>query len=118
MSATTVTTPASQEWFVQLDPAEQVRFLLYVAHELTIIARYFYVPQTDELTDPGAVRYVNEIQHRVAAHALDILADPAAGEHPPAYGCLTDCPPQYRLSGLVDGAVSRAASYLRPEGRS
>ena len=61
MSAAATPRPALQEWFRGLNQAEQVRFLLAVAHELTIVARHYYVPQSDELTEPGAVRFVNEM---------------------------------------------------------
>jgi len=63
------------EWFADLSAEDQIRFLLGLAPELTIVARAYYVPQESGLSDPAAVRAVNEIQHRVTAHARNILSD-------------------------------------------
>ena len=114
MGTATTPLPTLQEWFTGLSQTDQVRFLLLVAHELTVVARHFYVPQAEGFTDSEAVRHVNEIQHRVAAHASAILTDPAAGADPVAYGFLVECPDRGGLRGLVASAVSRAAAWVSP----
>jgi hypothetical protein len=113
MSATAAPRPTLQDWFTGLGPTDQVRFLLAVAHELTIVARGYYVPQSDALADAAAVRAVNEIQHRVVAHAAAILEDPAAGRDPVAYGWLEGVPERGGLPGWVAAAVRRAAAGVR-----
>jgi len=50
-----------------------VRFLLRFGWRLTLVARHYYGPQSDSLEVPAAVREINEIQHRVLAHALSVL---------------------------------------------
>jgi len=103
------------EWFVGLTADEQVRFLTGLAHELTVVARDFYVPQGTDLTDGTAVRLLNEIQHRVTAHARNILDDPAEGSHPAAYGFLDDVPARSDLLGLVRLAIEHARRRVEPQ---
>jgi hypothetical protein len=93
------------DWFAGLTADEQVRFLLDLAHELTVAARAYYVPQVQELTDGAAVRTLNEIQHRVTAHARNILDNPAEGTHRVAYGYLDAVPDHAGLPSHVRYAV-------------
>ena len=61
------------EQFTALSSQVQTRLLIELARELTLVARNYYVPGTLELNDPVAVRLINEIQHRVTAHAAQTL---------------------------------------------
>ena len=99
--------------FRALAPAERVRLLIRLARELTLVARDYYVPGTLDLTDPAAVRLVNEIQHRVTAHAEDCLGG-GGGDAPVGYGYVGDCWDHNGLAGLVHQAYARAYESVRP----
>ena len=43
-----------------LPHGQQLRVLVKFAHDLTIIARGTYVPQTEEMADPRRFRMLNE----------------------------------------------------------
>jgi hypothetical protein len=60
--------------FRSLSPVDQVRFLLRLAFRLTVVARDYYIPQSELLEDPVSVREINELQHRVTAHAFLVLS--------------------------------------------
>ena len=117
MSTTAPPRPTLQDWFGGLSRDDQIRFLLAVSRELTIVARGYYVPQSDDLTEPGAVREVNEIQHRVAAHAAAFLDDAAAAAHPVAYGSLADGMDRWGLRGQIASAVMRAREWISRQGQ-
>jgi hypothetical protein len=61
--------------FIPLSREEKVRFLLRLAHELTLVARESYEPGTEALTHPARVRAVNEIQHRILAFLIALVED-------------------------------------------
>src|SRR5262245_23597184 len=63
--------------YAGLTPQNRLRALARLAHGLTIMAREYYVPGTVDLTDPAAVREINELQHRVAAQVVALLDDHA-----------------------------------------
>jgi hypothetical protein len=54
-----------------LDPDQQVRWMLKLGAWLTIAARTFYEPGTDE-AEGSHLRGFNEIQHRVYARIRDL----------------------------------------------
>lgn len=54
-------------WLVGLPHEKKLLFLSALAHELTIVGRHSYRPQTEALEKPGQLRSVNEVQHRVLA---------------------------------------------------
>jgi hypothetical protein len=63
--------------FRSLPPAAQIETLVRLAFELTVTGRDTYVPASLELLHPERLRALNEVQHRVTAHALALLrADP------------------------------------------
>ena len=101
------------ETFRALTSGEQVRLLIRLARELTLVARHYYVPGTLELTDPAAVRLANEVQHRVIAHAENCLAG-ADTDAPVGYGFVADCWEHNGLSELVRAAYVRAYESVRP----
>ena len=98
--------------FRELSQDEQVRLLVRLARELTLVVRHYYTPGTDQLSDPAAVRMVNEIQHRVTAHAESCLAG-ADRDAPVGYGFITDCWDHNGLKELVRGAFTRAYGSVR-----
>jgi hypothetical protein len=98
--------------FRRLTPAEQVRLLIRLARELTLVARHYYVAGTLELADPSAVRLVNEIQHRVTAHAENCLTG-TDFDAPVGYGFVTECWDHNGLRELVLGAFARAYRSVR-----
>ena len=57
-----------------LSASEQLRVLTDYAHDLTVIARGTYVPQTDDIADPLRLRQLNEVQHRVTGHMRDLIS--------------------------------------------
>jgi hypothetical protein len=61
-------------WLAQQTDQEKSLFLAALAHELTIVARVTYVPQTEDLQHPRWLRWINEYQHRVAACQYQTLA--------------------------------------------
>lgn len=69
--------PAAQaegRWLVSLESRSKTVFLVTLMHELTIVGRSSYRPQSDELDKPWQLRKVNEIQHRVAACLRELLS--------------------------------------------
>jgi len=62
------------EWLAGLSEQEKAQFLAALIHELTIVARSTYRPQTEELENPRRMRKVNEIQHRIAACLRQVLS--------------------------------------------
>jgi hypothetical protein len=99
--------------FRALPRADQIRVLIRLARELTLVARNYYVPGTLELADPAAVRLVNEIQHRVTAHAENCL-EGADTDAPVGYGFITECWEHNGLHELVSAAYARAYQSVRP----
>lgn len=60
-------------WLAELPYEGKVLFLAALAHELTVVARNTYRPQTEELDKPSQLRSVNEIQHRILACLVQSL---------------------------------------------
>ena len=60
-------------YFSALNFEDQAGFLAGLAHELTIVARDTYEAGTENLTYPGRMRAVNEIQHRLTAFLAALL---------------------------------------------
>src|SRR5438128_711453 len=60
---------AEQEgrWLASLQEQRKLLFLSKLGHELTIVGRNSYGPQTEELDKPAQLRKINEVQHRVLA---------------------------------------------------
>ena len=59
--------------YLALNDTDQIQFLARFSHQLTITMRGAYEVGTDSLKDPVWARRVNEIQHRVAGHLLNLL---------------------------------------------
>ena len=57
-----------------LSAADQLRVLADYAHDLTIIARGTYIPQTEDIADPQRLRLLNEVQHRVTGHMRHLIS--------------------------------------------
>ncbi len=54
-------------WLAELPHEGKLLFLAALAHEITVVARNSYRPQTEELDKPSQLRSINEIQHRILA---------------------------------------------------
>jgi hypothetical protein len=65
----------SVETFINSSHAEKVDVLLRLAHELTILARDTYDPESDGVTNPSRLRSINEIQHRVIGFVLALMTN-------------------------------------------
>jgi len=65
-------------WFAALADRQKLRFLSVLGHELTVVGRNSYRPQTEELDKPAQLRRVNEVQHRVLACLAQLLAGTCA----------------------------------------
>src|SRR5262245_36401448 len=64
--------------FTGLPPASRFEALLRLAHELTIVGRDTYEASSLDLRHPHRLRSLNEVQHRIASHALALLTGDAA----------------------------------------
>jgi hypothetical protein len=61
--------------FSDLSSLEQARFLARFMYELTLEARNFYGPGSEQAIDATKLRFVNEVQHRVTRFIEQILLD-------------------------------------------
>jgi len=59
-------------WLAGLDRNEKVTVLARVAHELTMLARDTYEPGTRGVSDPGRLRAINEVMHRLTRRVLSL----------------------------------------------
>ena len=100
------------EQFTALSSQVQTRLLIELARELTLVARNYYVPGTLELNDPVAVRLINEIQHRVTAHAAQTLSG-CDTDAPVAYGFISDCWDHADLRQQVEDAFHRVYRRIK-----
>jgi hypothetical protein len=102
------------EAYHNLDRDDRLKFLLNFGYRLTIVARYFYVPGTEELESPAAVRAVNEIQHQVFAQAIAVIAgDDRRYPDDVFVPIVTDDVPDHgNLRGLVRWAFEEAVHGL------
>ncbi|MBB6096005.1 hypothetical protein HNQ60_004896 [Povalibacter uvarum] len=64
--------------FVDLSSIDKARFLARFMYELTLDARNFYSPGSNQDIDANKLRFVNEIQHRVTRFIEQILIDDPA----------------------------------------
>src|SRR4030095_15217290 len=72
------------KWFLTLSKAKRAELLAWLAHNLTIGARGFYVPQQPGLSDAERCRQLNEILHRVTSYLGHVLkGDEDTGWAPP-----------------------------------
>jgi len=105
------------EAYADLPPGEQARFLTRLAWELTLVGREYYTPGTEELTDPRALRAVNELQHSITQHVRALLENDAR-RYPDdvlVRGILDDTPDRSGLRRRVRDAFAAAYRYVRPE---
>jgi hypothetical protein len=54
--------------------SEQLRVLADYAHDLTVIARGTYIPQSEGISDPSRLQLLNEVQHRVTGHMRHLIS--------------------------------------------
>jgi hypothetical protein len=65
------------ETFCKYSPQEKLDLLVQFAHALTILARDTYAVAEDGLTNPGRLRSMNEIQHRVRGFRMALCKQDA-----------------------------------------
>lgn len=99
---------AEGRWLVSLETRSKTLFLVTLMHELTIVGRSSYRPQTDELEKPSQLRMVNEIQHRVAACLRDLLSGQANESFQESVAGWVLDQQDAELQGLLSGAWSKA----------
>jgi hypothetical protein len=61
--------------YTRLKHEDRIRFLLRLAHELTIVGRDSYEVGGNGLTCPHRLRALNEVQHRILASTVALLED-------------------------------------------
>lgn len=61
----TITPNEAATAFAVLSRSEQLRVLAEYAHDLSVIARGTYIPQTEDIAEPRRLRLLNEVQHRI-----------------------------------------------------
>lgn len=66
-------TEETTAFFSSLTRDEQMKFLAYISHYLTIVARDTYQIGTENITNQPKMRTVNEIQHQISSHLLALL---------------------------------------------
>ena len=59
----------------ELSPDMQCEKLAMLAHELTMLIRNEYELKSSGLINPGRVRTLNEIQHRLTSHLTALLRE-------------------------------------------
>jgi hypothetical protein len=64
--------------FSDLSSIDQARFLTRFMYELTLEARNFYGPGSEQPIDANKLRFINEIQHRLTRFIEQILIDDPA----------------------------------------
>jgi hypothetical protein len=69
-----MTTDEAVAAYSALPASEQLRVLADYVHDLTVIARGTYIPQTEDIADPRRLRLLNEVQHRVTGHMRHLIS--------------------------------------------
>jgi hypothetical protein len=105
------------EAYASLPAADQARLLTRLAWELTLVGRAYYMPGTEELADPAALRAVNELQHQITQHVLALLDDnPRRYPDDVLIRCIVDdTPDRAGLRPAVRDAFAAAYRHVRPE---
>jgi hypothetical protein len=63
------------EFFAELDPVGQARLLALLVHELSIEARATYGGGAEQVQDGARLRFVNEMNARLARYIEQVLVD-------------------------------------------
>ena len=99
-------------WLAELPHESKVLFLAGLAHELTVVARNSYRPQTEELDEPSQLRSVNEIQHRILACLVQSLGGVCERSFQESIASLVLQQPDPELGGLMEFAWCRTKERL------
>lgn len=99
--------------FRQYSPQEQIDFLLYFAHALTILARDTYEVGTEGVTNPSRLRHINELQHRVIGFLLALRRN-EVGRYPEdvLVKLLLEHPDDLEFQRQLEETVDRLMSQL------
>ena len=73
MSSESTFESAANEALTSPDVERPIRFLLFLAHELTMAARETYEIGNDGVQRPSDLRLYNEVLHRVVANVRDLI---------------------------------------------
>ena len=65
------------QYFSELAPVDQARLLSLVVHELATEARVTYGPDPEQVADGARLRFVNEMNARLARYVEQVLSDEA-----------------------------------------
>jgi hypothetical protein len=94
--------------FSGLSAIEQARFLARFMYELTLEARNFYGPGSEQTIDANKLRFINEVQHRVTRFIEQILIDdPARTSNDVMWRLLLAPRAEKAIEGLVHAAYVR-----------
>jgi hypothetical protein len=63
------------QYFTELEPVGQARLLALLVHELSIEARVTYGSGTEQVQDGARMRFVNEMNSRLARYIEQVLVD-------------------------------------------
>lgn len=67
--------PSEIQFFAELDPVGQARLLALLLHELSIEARATYGSSAEQVQDGARLRFVNEMNARLARYIEQVLSD-------------------------------------------
>jgi hypothetical protein len=99
--------------FRQYSPREQIDFLVYLAHALTILARDTYEVGTEGITNPSRLRHINELQHRVIGFLLALRRNEAGRYSEDVFvRMLLEHPDDLEFQHQLEEAVNRLMSQL------
>jgi hypothetical protein len=94
--------------FCSLPQAAQVKTLVRLANELTILARESYDHASLGIKEPDRLRAINELQHRITSHALALLAHDAGRYPEEVIGSMILANDDPELERQVEAAFARS----------
>jgi hypothetical protein len=87
---------------------QNVKFLAYLSHELTVCARGTYEVGTRGVLQPALLRAYNELQHRVTASVRDHLLEKAGMPQSAVLEMLNTFAGDHGCKDVIDDAIQRA----------
>ena len=62
------------ERYISLPQEDKILWLSYLMFYISVIGRIYYVPMSDEVKNPPALRRLNELLHRIASFQISIIS--------------------------------------------